>query len=122
MLSQFDEARIYRMTTMSARPRFSRPPCVPVHNPMFDRLWNHDRVSHVEITVAEDGGSVARRLLRHAGVVRDMVQNHLTQLLTLVAIGAADAFEADQIRDEKVKVIKAVAPINGRRTSSLAEI
>jgi glucose-6-phosphate 1-dehydrogenase len=84
-------------------------------NPMFERLWNRDRVARVDITVAESLGIGGRaRFYDHAGVVRDMVQNHLTQLLALVAMEPPNVFDADRIRDEKVKVIDAVAPGRAR--------
>lgn len=112
VLSHFDEAQIYRIDHYLGKATVQNLLAFRFTNPMFERLWNRDRVSHVEITVAEDGGIGGRSAYyEHAGVVRDMVQNHLTQLLTLVAMEPPNVFEADQIRDEKVKVIKAVAPI-----------
>jgi glucose-6-phosphate 1-dehydrogenase len=70
-------------------------------------------VAQVEITVAEDLGIGGRAgFYERAGVIRDMVQNHLTQLLALVAMEPPNVFDADRIRDEKVKVVAAVAPID----------
>lgn len=112
VLSHFDESQVYRIDHYLGKATVQNLLAFRFTNPMFERLWNRDRVAHVEITVAEDGGIGGRSAYyEHAGVVRDMVQNHLTQLLALVAMEPPNVFEADQIRDEKVKVIKAVAPI-----------
>jgi len=112
VLAHFDESQIYRIDHYLGKATVQNLLAFRFTNPMFERLWNRDRVSHVEITVAEDGGIGGRSAYyEHAGVVRDMVQNHLTQLLALVAMEPPNLFEADQIRDEKVKVIEAVAPI-----------
>jgi len=112
VLTHFDESQVYRIDHYLGKATVQNLLAFRFTNPMFERLWNRDRVSHVEITVAEDGGIGGRSAYyEHAGVVRDMVQNHLTQLLALVAMEPPNVFEADQIRDEKVKVMKAVAPI-----------
>ena len=113
VLTHFDESQVYRIDHYLGKATVQNLLAFRFTNPMFERLWNRDRVSHVEITVAEDGGIGGRSAYyEHAGVVRDMVQNHLTQLLALVAMEPPNVFEADQIRDEKVKVMKAVAPID----------
>ena len=81
-------------------------------NPMFESIWNRDRIESVEITVAEDLGIGTRAAYYdNAGALRDMVQNHLTQLLALVAMEPPNSFEAERVRNEKVKVIEAIAPI-----------
>jgi glucose-6-phosphate 1-dehydrogenase len=113
LLSQFDESQIYRIDHYLGKATVQNLLTFRFTNPMFERLWNRDRVSRVEITVAEDLGIGGRAgYYERAGVVRDMVQNHLTQLLALVAMEPPNFFEADHIRDEKVKVITAVAPID----------
>ncbi len=112
LLSHFDESQIYRIDHYLGKATVQNLLTFRFTNPMFERLWNRDRVSRVEITVAEDLGIAGRAgYYERAGVVRDMVQNHLTQLLALVAMEPPNVFEADRIRDEKVKVITAVAPI-----------
>ena len=112
LLSHFDENQIYRIDHYLGKATVQNLLTFRFTNPMFERLWNRDRVSRVEITVAEDLGIAGRAgYYERAGVVRDMVQNHLTQLLALVAMEPPNVFEADRIRDEKVKVITAVAPI-----------
>ena len=115
LLSWFDESQIFRIDHYLGKATVQNLLAFRFTNPMFERLWNRDQVAHVEITVAEDGGIGDRAgYYDHAGVVRDMVQNHLTQLLALVAMEPPNVFDADRIRDEKVKVIKSIAPIESR--------
>jgi glucose-6-phosphate 1-dehydrogenase len=110
--SYFDESQIYRIDHYLGKATVQNLLAFRFTNPMFERLWNRDRVAHVEITVAETLGIGSRAdYYDRAGAVRDIVQNHMTQLLALVAMEPPNVFEADQIRDEKVKVMKAIAPI-----------
>jgi glucose-6-phosphate 1-dehydrogenase len=113
LLSHFEEAQVYRIDHYLGKATVQNLLTFRFTNPMFERLWNRDRVSRVEITVAEDLGIGGRAgYYERAGVVRDMVQNHLTQLLALVAMEPPNVFDADRIRDEKVKAVTAVAPID----------
>lgn len=81
-------------------------------NSIFEPVWNRHHVHHVQITAAETVGAEARgKYYEEAGVVRDMFQNHLLQLLTLTAMEPPVAFSADAVRDEKVKVLNAIRPI-----------
>jgi glucose-6-phosphate 1-dehydrogenase len=78
-------------------------------NSIFEPLWNRRWVSHVEITAAETVGVEARgKYYEEAGVVRDMFQNHLLQLLALTAMEPPAAMTADAVRDEKVKVLRSI--------------
>lgn len=81
-------------------------------NSIFERLWNRDSVDHVQITVSEKLGVGARGgYYEEAGALRDMVQNHMLQVLALVAMEPPVSLEAESIRDEKVKLLKSIRPI-----------
>ena len=81
-------------------------------NPLFEPIWNRRYVDYVTITVAEEVGVGHRGgYYDHAGALRDMVQNHLMQLLCLVAMEPMVSFNADEIRNKKVDVLHAVRPI-----------
>lgn len=81
-------------------------------NGIFEPTWNRRYVDHVQITVAEEVGVEGRGgYYEEAGVLRDMVQNHLLQLLALVATEPPIAFEAEAVRGEKVKVLRAIRPL-----------
>jgi glucose-6-phosphate 1-dehydrogenase len=78
---------------------------------MFEPVWNRQYIDHVEITVAEDLGIGTRAgYYDHAGALRDLVQNHMLQLLTLLCMEPPAVFGADEVRDEKVKVLRAITP------------
>ncbi len=82
-------------------------------NAIFEPLWNHRYIDHVQITAAEPLGVEARGpYYESAGALRDMVQNHLLQLLCLVAMEPPSDLTADSVRDEKVKVVRALRPMS----------
>jgi glucose-6-phosphate 1-dehydrogenase len=81
-------------------------------NSIFERLWNRDSVDHVQITVSEKLGVGQRGgYYEEAGALRDMVQNHMLQVLALVAMEPPVSLEAESIRDEKVKLLKCIHPL-----------
>ena len=86
-------------------------------NSIFERLWNRDSVDHVQITVSENLGVGGRGgYYEEAGALRDMVQNHLLQVMSLVAMEPPVSLDAEPIRDEKVKLLKSIRPSDaGRR-------
>ena len=81
-------------------------------NPMYEPIWDRRYVDHVAITVAEEAGVEHRGgYYEHAGALRDMVQNHLLQLLCLVAMEPPVSFTADEIRNKKVDLLHAIRPM-----------
>jgi len=108
----FVESQVYRIDHYLGKETVQNLLSFRFSNPMFESVWHRDRVESIEITVAEDLGVGTRAgYYESAGALRDMVQNHLTQVLALVAMEPPISFDADQIRNEKVKVVEAIAPI-----------
>lgn len=108
----YDESKIYRIDHFLGKETVQNLLVFRFANALFEHLWNRDHIKKVEITVAEKIGIEGRaHYFEQIGTLRDMVQNHLTQLLTLIAIEAPIAFEADEIRNEKAKILKQIAPI-----------
>ena len=92
-------------------------------NLMFEPHWNSRYIDHVQITSAETLGMEGRGgYYEGAGALRDMVQNHLLQLLCLVAMEPPTDLGADSMRDEKVKVVRSLATLHGRRRSAASVI
>lgn len=109
----FDESQIYRIDHYLGKETVQNLLVFRFANHLFESTWNRDRISVVEITVAEDLGVEGRAgYYDQSGALRDMIQNHLTQLLTLVAMEPPADFSADSIRDEKVKVLRSIHPID----------
>ncbi len=106
----FHENQVYRIDHYLGKETVQNLLVFRFANAIFESLWHRDRVERVEITVAEREGVEKRAgYYDRAGALRDMVQNHLTQLLTLVAMEVPVTFEPDSIRYEKVKVLKAIS-------------
>jgi glucose-6-phosphate 1-dehydrogenase len=109
----FEEDQVYRIDHYLGKETVQNLLVFRFGNALFESLWNRDRIERVEITVAEDLGVGGRAgYYDQSGHLRDMVQNHITQLLTLVAMEPPAAMEADAIRQEKVKVLNAVEPLD----------
>ncbi|WP_346797807.1 glucose-6-phosphate dehydrogenase [Halomonas sp. Bachu 37] len=110
----FPESRIYRIDHYLGKETVQNLIALRFANPLFGTQWNQNHISHVEITVAEKVGIEGRwGYFDQAGQLRDMVQNHLLQLLCLIAMEPPSNLDADAIRDEKVKVLKALKPFTG---------
>ena len=105
----FDESRIYRIDHYLGKETVQNILFFRFANSIFEPLWNRRYIDHVQITVAESLGIENRvRFYEQAGVLRDIVQNHMMQLLALVAMEPPIGFEADYIRDEKIKVFRTI--------------
>ena len=101
----FDETQVYRIDHYLGKETVQNILFFRFANSIFEPLWNRRYIDHVQITVAESLGIENRaRFYDSAGVIRDIVQNHLMQLLSLVAMEPPIGFEADYIRNEKIKV------------------
>ncbi len=110
----FDEHRIFRIDHYLGKETVQNLMVLRFANAMFEPLWNSAHVDHVQITVAETVGLEDRvSYYDKAGALRDMVQNHILQLLCLVAMEAPASLDADAVRDEKLKVLRALKRVNG---------
>ncbi len=109
---EFDERSIYRIDHYLGKETVQNLLVFRFANMLFESVWSRDRISHVEITVAEELGVEHRaRYYDQVGALRDMVQSHLTQLLTLTAMEVPSGLDADAVRNEKVKVLESVQAI-----------
>ncbi|MFI5355319.1 MAG: glucose-6-phosphate dehydrogenase, partial [Desulfobaccales bacterium] len=108
----FEESQIYRIDHYLGKETVQNLLIFRFANDIFEPLWHRNLVQSVQITVAESNG-VGRRsgYYEQTGALRDMVQNHLTQLLTLTAMEVPVTFEPEAIRSEKAKVLQAIAPV-----------
>ena len=105
----FTESQIYRIDHYLGKETVQNLLVFRFANPVFESIWNRDRVRKVDIVVAEDLGVETRAgYYDRVGALKDMVQNHLTQLLCLTAMEVPATMEADPIRDEKVKVLRSI--------------
>jgi glucose-6-phosphate 1-dehydrogenase len=108
----FDESQIYRIDHYLGKETVQNLFVFRFANAFFEHLWRRERVERVEITVAEKLGVEQRATYYEGtGALRDMVQNHLTQLVALVAMEVPATFAADALRNEKVKVLSQILPV-----------
>ncbi|HSQ61892.1 MAG TPA: glucose-6-phosphate dehydrogenase, partial [Polyangiaceae bacterium] len=116
-----EESQIYRIDHYLGKETVQNIMVLRFANAMFEPIWNSNYVDHVQITVAETLGVEHRGgYYDHAGALRDMVPNHIMQLLSLTAMEPPISFHADQIRDEQVKVLRAIQPIPADQVQQLA--
>jgi glucose-6-phosphate 1-dehydrogenase len=115
--SAFPEERIFRIDHYLGKETVQNLLALRFANILFEPIWNANYISHVQITVAETVGLEGRvSFYDGAGALRDMVQNHMLQLLSLVAMEPPTSFDATAVRDEKVKVLRALRPAAASET------
>ena len=108
----FEEHQIYRIDHYLGKDTVQNILALRFSNGIFEPIWNQHYVDHVQITVAEEMGVGTRgAFYEEAGALRDIVQNHVMQVLCLTAMEPPVTFDAESVREEKVKVLKAVRPI-----------
>jgi glucose-6-phosphate 1-dehydrogenase len=121
LLSVFEERQIYRIDHYLGKETVQNALVLRFANGIFEPVWNRSYVDHVQITAAEDVALEGRAgYYDNAGALRDLIQNHLMQLLTLTAMEPPVSFAADDIRDEKVKVLHAIKPPSAEDVAQMA--
>jgi glucose-6-phosphate 1-dehydrogenase len=110
----FTEAQTYRIDHYLGKETVQNLLALRFGNALFEPLWNAQHIDHVQITVAETVGVDDR-----AGALRDMVQNHILQLLCMLAMEPPSSLSPDAVRDEKLKVLRSLRPINGSNAAQL---
>jgi glucose-6-phosphate 1-dehydrogenase len=110
----FDEQQIYRVDHYLGKETVQNLLALRFANSLFEPLWNSGAIDHVQITVAETVGVEGRwSYYDGAGALRDMIQNHMLQLVALVAMEPPSNFDAAAVRNEKTKVLRSLRPISG---------
>ena len=113
----FSEERIFRIDHYLGKETVQNLLALRFANILFEPIWNANYIDHVQITVAETVGLESRvSYYDGSGALRDMVQNHMLQLLALVCMEPPTSFDATAVRDEKVKVLRALRPIYANQT------
>jgi glucose-6-phosphate 1-dehydrogenase len=113
----FDERRIFRIDHYLGKETVQNIVVLRFGNAIFERLWNRDVIDHVQLTVAEDLGVEGRAdYYETAGATRDLLQNHMLQVLAFLTMEPPRSLEPEAFRDEKVKVLRAMRPIEPAET------
>ena len=128
VLSVLDESQVYRIDHYLGKETVQNVLAFRFANGMFEPIWNRNFIDYVQITASEDLGIGSRAgYYDSAGALRDLVQNHMLQLMSLLCMEPPVTFDADEVRDEKVKVLHAVEPpppedvMRARYTAGMAE-
>ncbi len=112
LLKTLEELQIYRIDHYLGKETVQNILAFRFANALFEPIWDRRYIDHVQITVAEQVGVEHRgEYYDHSGALRDMIQNHLLQILSLIAMEPPAAFNADEIRNRKVDVLRAIRPI-----------
>jgi glucose-6-phosphate 1-dehydrogenase len=111
VLGVFDETQVFRIDHYLGKETVQNLMALRFANALFEPVWNRNFIDSVQITAAEDIGIGSRAgYYEGAGALRDLVQNHMMQLLALLAMEPPASFEANRLRDEKLKVLEAIVP------------
>jgi glucose-6-phosphate 1-dehydrogenase len=117
----FDEAQIYRIDHYLGKETVQNILAFRFANALFEPIWDRRYIDHVQITVAEQVGVEHRgAYYEHAGALRDMIQNHLIQILAMIAMEPMVSFDANEIRSKKVDVLRAIRPISEEHVQDVA--
>jgi glucose-6-phosphate 1-dehydrogenase len=121
LLQVFEEQQIFRIDHYLGKETVQNLMALRFANALFEPVWNRNYIDYVQITAAEDIGIGGRAgYYEGAGALRDLVQNHMLQLLALLAMEPPTAFDADRLRDEKLKVLEAIVPPDVDAVSAMA--
>ena len=121
VLEVFDESQVFRIDHYLGKETVQNLMAFRFANALFEPVWNRNYVDHVQITAAEDIGIEGRAgYYEHAGALRDLVQNHMLQLMALLTMEPPTLFEANRLRDEKLKVLEAIVPPDAGTVPTMA--
>jgi glucose-6-phosphate 1-dehydrogenase len=121
VLEVFDESQVFRIDHYLGKETVQNLMALRFANALFEPVWNRNFIDNVQITAAEDIGIGGRAgYYEGAGALRDLVQNHMMQLLALLTMEPPTSFDADRVRDEKLKVLEAIVPPAVSDVSSMA--
>ncbi|MCI5051804.1 MAG: glucose-6-phosphate dehydrogenase [Simkaniaceae bacterium] len=121
LMQHLDEQQLYRIDHYLGKETVQNLLVFRFGNSLFENMWNNRYIDHVQITVAENIGIGTRgRFYEESGLLRDIIQNHMMQLLSLVAMEPPVNLTAEAIRDEKVKVLQSISPFNEKTFESHA--
>jgi glucose-6-phosphate 1-dehydrogenase len=118
ILAEFEESQIYRIDHYLGKETVQNILAFRFANSLYEPVWNRRYIDHVQITVAETVGVEERAgYYEHAGALRDMIQNHLMQLLCLIAMEPPVSFSANELRSKKVDVLHAIRPLDNLKVA-----
>jgi glucose-6-phosphate 1-dehydrogenase len=121
LTEMFDESQIFRIDHYLGKETVQNILAFRFANTLFEPVWNRNYIDHIQITVAESDGVGNRgHYYDHAGALRDMIQNHLLQIMCLIAMEPPLSFDDNEVRNKKVDVLRAIQPIAPERVPEFA--